>query len=232
MGKEINNAGFRAALIAAIATVTFDVVQLLQVYAALRFPWDAILIYGSSLAIVIPFVIAMLALHYVTPRGKRFWTMGALIFTAIYAVFVSSNYAVQLATVIPAQVQGRDEEIRLLVQSPHSMFWVFDALGYIFMGIAMLMALPALDRKGRQKALWYAFLAHALVTPLIGFVYFYPVFNQRLYMIGYPWAITAPLAMAVLAFSFRRRADGTTAHSYPGNHVSERKWQVVSKSEL
>lgn len=67
----------------------------------LRFPADEILIYGTSLCIVVPFILEMLAFHHLTPPGKQFWSHASLIFTIIYAVFVSANYVVQLATVIP-----------------------------------------------------------------------------------------------------------------------------------
>jgi hypothetical protein len=32
---------------------------------------------------------------------------------------------------------------------------------------------------------------HALVTPLIAVVYFYPTFSPQLLFLGFPWAITA-----------------------------------------
>jgi uncharacterized protein (TIGR03382 family) len=55
-----------------------------------------------------------------------------------------------------------------------------------------------------------SFIAHALVTPLISIVYFYPTFSQRLLFLGFPWAITAPLFMLLLAMMLRRRQ--TAAH--------------------
>jgi hypothetical protein len=95
----------------------------LQVADVLFFPLDEILIYGISLCIVIPFVLEMLALHYVTPEGKKFWSHAALIFTIIYSAFVTANYVVQLATVIPKKLEGAADEIRVHEQTPHSMFW-------------------------------------------------------------------------------------------------------------
>ena len=78
----------------------------------------------------------MLALHYVTPIDKKFSSHAALIFSIIYAVFVTANYVVQLATVIPEKLRGNLSAISVLDQTPHSMFWDFDALGYIFIGLA------------------------------------------------------------------------------------------------
>jgi hypothetical protein len=163
------------------------------------------LIYGFSLCIVIPLILEMLAFHYITPVEKRFWSHAALIFTVIYAVFVTANYVVQLATVIPMTLKGASEEIRILIQTPHSMFWNYDAIGYIFMGLATLFAFPVFEKYGIQKWARYIFLAHALVTPLIAFVYFYPNFSNSLLFIGIPWGITAPAFMLVLAIVFKKR---------------------------
>lgn len=205
MEKRIIKTGYWSALMAFVATLSFVIVQLLQIAGVFQFPWDEILIYGTSLCIMIPFVIAMLALHYTTPAERRFWTHGALIFTIFYAVFVTANYVVQLATVIPMKIKGLVSEVAILEQTPHSMFWDYDALGYIFMGIAMLFALPALNKQGAQKWVHYGFMANALVTPLISFVYFYPGFTVGLLFLGFPWAVTAPLAMLALALMFKKQ---------------------------
>lgn len=150
-------------------------------------------------------MVEIIALHHTTPPEKRFWTHIAIAFTTMYAVFVTANYVVQLATVVPMKIQGRGEDIKILEQTPHSLFWDFDALGYIFMGIAMLFAIPALEKSRGQKIARACLLANGLVTPLITFVYFYPYYSEKILMLGLPWAITAPLAMLVLAFSFKRK---------------------------
>lgn len=201
----VGKVGYWSGLTAAAATLAFVVVQLMQVAGALRFPADEILIYATSLCIVVPFVLAMLALHHLTPRDKRFWSHAASVFTIVYAVFVTANYVVQLATVIPAKLEGAAEPLRLLDQTPHSLFWNFDAIGYIAMGLAALLAVPVFERTGFEKRVRRAFLAHALVTPLIAIVYFYPTFSERLLLLAFPWAITAPLFMLLLAMLLRKR---------------------------
>ncbi|MCC7158126.1 MAG: hypothetical protein LC117_00570 [Bacteroidia bacterium] len=204
MNKTINKVGFWAGLIAFASTMVYVIVQVLQVMGILAFPLDEILIYGTSLCIVIPFIIEMLALHYVTPDEKKFWSHASLIFSIIYSVFVTANYVVQLATVIPMKLKGAEDEIRILEQTPHSLFWDFDALGYIFMGLAMFIAVPIFEKRGFQKWVRIAFLANAIVTPLITFVYFYPTYSNKLLFLGFPWGITAPLAMLMLALLFKR----------------------------
>lgn len=205
MPKRIGEVGYWFGVAACTATVAYDVVQILQIIGVLRFPLDEILIYGTSLAIVVPFVMMMLAFHHLTPPDRQFWTHAAVVFAAIYAVFVTANYVVQLATVIPAKLRGVADTIALLDQTPHSLFWNYDAIGYVAMGVAALVAVPAVGRVGFERWVRRALLAHALVTPLIAVVYFYPTFSQQLLFIGFPWAITAPLFMVLLAIMLRRR---------------------------
>lgn len=202
--RYIYKVGFWSGITAFIATVLFYIVQLLQILDVINFPLDEILIYSFSLCITLPFILEMLALHYVAPSSKKFWSHAALIFTVIYAVFVIANYVVQLATVIPLTLRGEGAEIQLLRQTPHSLFWDFDAIGYIFMGVATLCAAFVFKSKGYQKWVRYALIAHSSVTPLIMVVYFYPTFSNSLLLLATPWAISAPTAMIMLAFSFNR----------------------------
>ncbi|SMO79364.1 hypothetical protein [Fodinibius sediminis] len=204
MNKRIFKVGYWSGLAAFIATVAFYIVQMLQILDLLIYPMDEILIYGFSLCITLPFLLEMLAFHHVVPEEKKFWSHAALLFTAIYVVFVTANYVVQLATVIPATLQGTAEEIQLLKQTPHSLFWDFDAIGYIFMGLATFIAIPVFEKHGIQKWVRYSFIAHTITTPLIAFVYFYPDFSERLLLLATPWAITAPLFMLLLAIMMKK----------------------------
>ena len=147
----------------------------------------------------------MLALHHLTAKDKQFWTHASLIFTIIYAVFVIPNYVVQLATVIPSKLYTSSAIIGVLEQTPHSMFWNYDAVGYISMGLATLFAIPALSKFGFDRWVRISFIAHVLVTPLISIVYFYPTYSNNLLFLGFPWAITAPVFMLLLAIMLRKR---------------------------
>ena len=85
------------------------------------------------------------------------------------------------------------------------MLWDFDAVGYISMGLATLLAVPALSNVGFERWVRLSLIANALVTPLISIVYFYPTYSTKLLFLGFPWAITAPLFMIMLAIALRRR---------------------------
>lgn len=204
MNPIIHKIGFWSGMCAFIAVLSYCIVQVLQLYDVLIYPADERWIYGTSLCIVIPFLTEVLAFHYTTPEHKRFWSHLALIFTSFYAVFVTSNYVVQLATVIPMTLDGQLNAVRILQQTPHSLFWDFDALGYIFMGLASFALIPVFENHGYQKWVKRAFMANALVTPLISIVYFYPTFSYKLLLLGLPWAITAPMSMLLLAIMLRK----------------------------
>lgn len=213
--------GFRAGVTAFAATVGYLVVQLLQVAGILRFPLDEILIYGTSLCIVVPFVLEILALHHTSAGDRRFWTHAALIFTMMYAVFGTANYVVQLATVIPAKLRGAADAVRVLEQTPHSLFWDFDAIAYIMMGLATLMIIPALRDTSAERRVRVACIANVVATALAGIVYFSPTFSTRLLMLGLPWGVTAPAFMLLLGLALRQRAAGQDAQ--PGRVVGQER---------
>lgn len=226
MNTQISKIGYWSGLAAFAAAVAFAIVQILQVAGVLHFPADETLIYATSLCIVVPFTLEMLAFHHLTPPDRRFWTHAALIFTLIYAVFVIANYVVQLATVIPAKLAGATDGISVLEQTPHSMFWDYDAVGYIAMGVACLAATPAVERSGFERWVRRSLWANVLVTPLIAVVYFYPRFSTALLFLGFPWAITAPLFMLMVALMLRRRGQLSAAGVETG--ATERPSQLVA----
>ena len=89
--KSIGLVGFRAGVLACLSALAYDLVQILQVAGVLHFPADEILIYSTSLCIVVPFLLEMLAFHHLTPEGKRFWSHAASAFSLLYAVLVVGN---------------------------------------------------------------------------------------------------------------------------------------------
>jgi hypothetical protein len=182
--------------------------QVLNVVSPLQ---DSIIAFGASLIIPTPFLVAMLALHCTVPEEKRFWTHAAVAFAVIYTTYCTLNYVVQLTTVIPAgyswtfeNQSGTAGPLSLLNQTPHSLFWDVDGLGYIFLNLATLFAFPAFEKRGLQKWARLFFLANGLIIPLFAVAYFYPTFSVPVLLIGgLPWAITVPACLLLLALVFR-----------------------------
>lgn len=120
--KTAYQLGFYSSIVSFVAAVGYCFAQLLQVAGALKFPMDAILIYGFSLGIAVPYLLAVIAIRHLLSRKKRIWIDLAIAFALMYAVYVNLNYVVQLATVIPASINGSLQEIQILDQTPHSLF--------------------------------------------------------------------------------------------------------------
>jgi hypothetical protein len=204
--NNLGNLGYWSGLAASTFAVAFGRSQLLQLLGVLRFPVDEYLIFGTSQCIVLPLLLELLALHHLTSPSKQIWTHASLMLTVIYAVFVTAHYVVQLATVIPAKLQGQLESVRVLKQSQHSLFWDLDAVGYIAMGLACLFAVPAVTGTGFDRWVKRALIAHASVPPLVGIVHCYPTFSSTLLLLALPWVFTAPVFMVMIAVKLRRTA--------------------------
>jgi hypothetical protein len=211
---EVARFGFWSALVALAGAVGYIVsvpLQTLHVVGPLQ---DSVIAFASSLIIPTPFLLAMLALHHVVPTEKRFWTHAAVLLAVVYTTYNTLNYVVQLVTVIPAgyswtfeDQQGTIGSLSLLNQTPHSLFWDVDGLGYIFLNLATLLAVPALEKRGAQRWVRSFFLANALITPLFAITYFSPTYSVPVLMLGgIPWAITVPGCLLSLALFLRRES--------------------------
>jgi hypothetical protein len=204
--------GFWAALVSFLAYAVYDMSFLLSASNFISPLQNSIIGYGSSLVIATPFLIAMLVLHYTVPEEKKFWTNAGLLLATIYTTLCSLNYVVQLTTVIPAgyswtlaDQQGTQGALSLLNQTPHSLFWDMDALGYIFMSLAALFAFPVFAKHGLEKWVRWFFLANALDVPLFAIVYFYPTFSVGTMLLALPGGIIAPGAILLLSLFFRKQ---------------------------
>lgn len=92
--------------------------------------------------------------------------------------------------------------------SPQDLFWDVDGLGYIFLNLATLFAVPALEKRGAEGWVRLFFLVNGLITPLFAIAYFYPTFSVPILMLGgVPWAITVPGCLLSLTLFFRRESD-------------------------
>jgi hypothetical protein len=216
MQKTVARIGFWSSVIALIGALGYVLSVPLQVLNLVSPLEDSILAFASSLIIATPFLLAMLALHYTVSVKLRFWTSAAVAFAIIYTTYNTLNYVVQLATVIPAgyswtfeNQQGTVGPLSLLNQTPHSLFWDMDGLGYIFLNLATLFAFPVFEKRGLQNWVRRFFMANALITPLFAIAYFYPTFSVPVLLVGGgPWAITVPGCLFMLALFFSREANG------------------------
>src|SRR5664279_177493 len=183
--------GFWSSLTAFVMAAGYSIVQILQLLGFLAFPWDEILIFGFSIGIPVPFVLAMIALHHTVSEERRLWTHCAVVLAAMYAVLVTIVYPTQLAVVIPAKLAGNAAAVQGLTVSVGTFMWVIDGAGYILMGLATLFAAGAFAEDPSRKWLRRFLIANGLIDPVILAIYVFP----WLLPVGGLWIITAPGSM-------------------------------------
>lgn len=201
-GRRVAAVGKWAAFVACVGLAAYGLAQVLQVIGTVSGLLADSLIFASSLVIAPAFLIAIHALDAFAAGSRRFFSRIAISFSTLYAGFAVFVYVVQLASIIPARAAGSSPMI--FEVTPHSFFWTVDALAYISMGVAALFAALCLPRTDRTAPLFWAFVAHAAMTPIIALVYFYPVFSIPLLLIGSPWLFTAVAMTLLLGVYFRR----------------------------
>ena len=191
--------GFWSSLISFAAATGYGVVQVMQIAGILVFPVDEILIFGFSIVIPLPFVVALVALFHAVPEEKRIWPHAAILFGVIYAVLVTIVYGTQLGLVVPMRISGLSGSVDFLRVTNGTFMWVIDGAGYILMGLATLFAAGTFMGNPAQRGLKWFLFANGLIDPLIVAVYIYP----SLLPFGSLWLITAPGSLLLLARYFK-----------------------------
>jgi hypothetical protein len=205
--------GFYSAVVASIATIGYFIVQLLQLIGLLVFPRDAVLISVFSLCIAPPFMLTLLALYYSVPDKRKIWSHAALLFGLMYTSLAIFVYVVQLAVVIPKTLRGEADAIRVIVFTEHSFFWSLAALAYVCMGLSTLFASFVFYNSGLESWIKWTLFANALLTPVVALVYFYRDFSSNLIMLAFPWGITAPASIILMAVFFSRKMNNVATNS-------------------
>jgi hypothetical protein len=211
--KTLARIGFWATVIALVGAAGYMVSAFLQILDMVDPVTDSVIAFVASLMMPVPFLLAMLVLHAFAPDERRFWSSAAVAFAVIYTTYNTLNYVVQLATVIPAGYSwtfenpaGTPGPLAVLNQTPHSLFWDVDALGYIFLSLSTLFAVPLFEKRGLQLWVRRFFLANGLIIPLFCIAYFHPGYSVGQLLFGLPWGITVPGSLLLLALYFRRAA--------------------------
>lgn len=191
--------GFWSSLGAFAACAGYSIVQIMQIAGLLVFPWDEIFIFGFSILIPVPFVLAMVALFHSVPEDKRIWAHAAIILAALYGGLAIIVYSTQLDLVVPTKMAGNLAQVQFLTVSKGTFMWVIDGAGYILMGLSTLFAAGAFMGNPAQRWLKWFLIANGLIDPIIIAVYIFP----SLLPLGSLWIITAPGSLLLLARYFK-----------------------------
>ena len=106
------------------------------------------------------------AVHYVTPAGKRAFSLGSLALMAIFATLTSINRYNALTAVPQAMAMGEIDGLEwFLPYGSHSIMLAMENLAWgFYYGLACLCLAPAFGRGGLEKAVFWTLIASGGVS--------------------------------------------------------------------
>ncbi len=157
-----------------------------------------------SLILPTIFVTMMFSIHYYAPEEKKALSQLGFSFALICAAILSIHYYIQLTVVQQSLLNNELSGIwQLAAPNPHSFFWTFAALGYGFMGIAVLLVAPIFKEKS-ERAIKWLFAANGVIgiSFLIGNALGIFIVNI---LASFLWGALFPIAAALIAKKFRNQ---------------------------
>lgn len=144
----------------------------------------------------------MIGERYLVPESRQIWAQAGVAFATVYATLIGIVYYVQLTLVMPRMLEGRTEDIEVLLFRPFDSFlYSVDLLGYSSMSLATLFAAFGLIGVASTRTARLFLLANGLLLPFLLFQIYVP----SLIWIAALWAVTFPGKAIALAVVFRRR---------------------------
>lgn len=165
-------------------------------------PLGIALLLTPSVLLAPSFVVMMIGVRHLVPEGRQIWAQAGVAFATVYATLIGIVYYVQLTLVMPRMLEGRTEDIEVLLFTPFDSFlYSVDLLGYSSMSLATLFAAFGLVGVPSTRTARLFLLANGLLLPFLLF----QIYVHSLIYIAALWAVTFPGAAIALAIVFRRR---------------------------
>ncbi len=214
MNQSVKSLGFWSAVIAALLVILIDVGMIasnilypittitnIDAYAA-SFSSMQMLPFVPSLVLAPVFVIFMLSIYHTASEDKKIWGQLGLAFGVVCSAILSLHYYIQLTVVQQGLLNNQLVGLwQFVTPNPYSFFWTFAALGYGFMGFALLCVAPLFAEKIDRPIKWL-FIANGIIgiAFLVGNALGLFIVNI---LASFVWGVLFPIAALLLAKKFR-----------------------------
>jgi hypothetical protein len=191
--------GFWSAVLTTAWILIFNIAIVLSASGA---PTRSVAV-GASLLLALSFIVLMASIHNYAPQEKKVWSQIGLSFAIVYAALLIWNYYLQLTVV---QTNPHLYAWLTMDFTSDTAFWSLETIGYTLMSLAALFVMPIFAKGRIELAIRWCFAINAVFTTLgsIGYVVSgNPLHILVLASLGV-WAITFPIATALLAVMFKR----------------------------
>lgn len=192
-----------AGMIASNLLYPITTITSIESYAA-QFSPIQMLPFIPSFVLAPVFVILMLCIYHIAAEDKKILGQLGLAFGVVCAAILSLHYYIQLTVVQQGLVNGDLAGLwQFATPNPNSLFWTFAALGYGFMGFALLSVAPIFTEKSSRPIKWL-FVANGLVGVVFLVGNALGLFAVNIF-VSFIWGVLFPIATILLARRFRAR---------------------------
>jgi hypothetical protein len=190
-----------------LSTIFFPMTTItdIETYAAAFTSWQMLPLVPSFI-LAPTFAVMMLCIYHAASPQKKILGQLSFSFAIVCAAILSTHYYIQLTVVQQGLLTNQTSGLWLFASpNPNSLFWSFAALGYGFMGISALFAIPIFKEKHENKAsLLLTANGIAGIAFLIGNVL--GIFFVNILM-SFIWGTLFPIATILVAKTFRKNQN-------------------------
>ena len=160
--------------------------------------------YALGYVLLAGFVLFAAACHAGARANLRLRTSAALVFTAVYAALVFTNYTIQLGF-IPRMLNERPTYIGdLTMANPSSFAWFLEMFGYAAMGAATWLVAAGFRGNRRADGIRYLLIGNGLIS-IVGAactaLFDRWVFSTAGFISFAAWNVLIPVCFTLIAIS-------------------------------
>jgi hypothetical protein len=192
--------GFWSAVLSFVFGMGYIVFQAADWAGLTPAPWSLMTLTFPSFWLALSFVILMISIYHYASDDRKIWGHIAVAFAIMYAALNAGVYFLQMTVVVPFMLNGQAEEVAFITLKMETFIYGLDVLGYSLMSLATLFAAPVFVGGRLERWVRWSLIANGLLTPALLLQQNFPTFA-----IAALWAITFPIATALLAVLFKRK---------------------------
>jgi hypothetical protein len=192
--------GFWSAVLSFVFGMGYIVFQAADWAGLTPAPWSLMTLTFPSFWLALSFVILMISIYHYASDDRKIWGHIAVAFAIMYAALNAGVYFLQMTVVVPFMLNGQAEEVAFITLKMGTFIYGLDVLGYSLMSLATLFAAPVFVGGRLERWVRWSLIANGLLTPALLLQQNFPTFA-----IAALWAITFPIATALLAVLFKRK---------------------------
>lgn len=125
------------------------------------------------------FALLVVCIHQQAAAEQQIYSWIALLFAAMAATLLATNYFIQLAVIQPSLLKGETAGLTLFSQyNPHGIFIALEDLGNLLLGFAFLFIAPVFNQPGKVARFLYRFFTVMGALVVGGFILYALYYGQ------------------------------------------------------